>query len=52
MSTCRRVGRHARSAAMVVDVVDPVADYAALMETLFDFAGDPGDVRRRLPDAL
>ena len=23
--------------AMVVDVVDPVADYAALMETLFDF---------------
>ena len=25
-------------AGMVVDVVDPVADYAALMETLFDFA--------------
>ncbi len=23
---------------MVVDVVDPVSDYAALMETLFDFA--------------
>ena len=22
---------------MAVDVVDPVADYAALMETLFDF---------------
>ena len=25
-------------AGMVVDVVDPVSDYAALMETLFDFA--------------
>lgn len=23
--------------AMVVEVIDPVADYAALMETLFDF---------------
>ncbi|NBE08394.1 alpha-D-glucose phosphate-specific phosphoglucomutase [Paragemmobacter ruber] len=31
-----RVGRTAL-AGMVVDVVDPVADYAALMETLFDF---------------
>jgi phosphoglucomutase len=31
-----RVGRH-QLGAMVVDVVDPVSDYAALMETLFDF---------------
>lgn len=31
-----RIGRH-ELAGMVVDVVDPVADYAALMETLFDF---------------
>ncbi len=31
-----RVGRHLLG-AMVVDVVDPVSDYAALMETLFDF---------------
>ncbi|PTE14993.1 alpha-D-glucose phosphate-specific phosphoglucomutase [Pseudogemmobacter blasticus] len=31
-----RIGRH-DLAGMVVDVVDPVADYAALMETLFDF---------------
>ncbi|MFN3992340.1 MAG: alpha-D-glucose phosphate-specific phosphoglucomutase [Tabrizicola flagellatus] len=31
-----RVGRH-RLGEMIVDVVDPVADYAALMETLFDF---------------
>lgn len=32
-----RVGRH-KMGPMVVDVVDPVADYAALMESLFDFA--------------
>ena len=32
-----RIGRHAFG-PMVVDVVDPVADYAALMESLFDFA--------------
>jgi phosphoglucomutase len=31
-----RPGRH-RLDDMVVEVVDPVADYAALMETLFDF---------------
>ncbi|MCZ8333319.1 MAG: alpha-D-glucose phosphate-specific phosphoglucomutase [Rhodobacteraceae bacterium] len=31
-----RVGRTSL-AGMLVDVVDPVADYAALMETLFDF---------------
>jgi phosphoglucomutase len=30
------IGRHPLG-PMVVDVVDPVADYAALMETLFDF---------------
>lgn len=30
------IGRHGLG-DMVVDVVDPVADYAALMETLFDF---------------
>ncbi len=30
------IGRHAMG-AMIVDVVDPVSDYAALMETLFDF---------------
>ena len=30
------IGRH-QLGAMVVDVVDPVSDYAALMETLFDF---------------
>ena len=30
------VGRHQLD-GMIVDVVDPVADYAALMETLFDF---------------
>jgi phosphoglucomutase len=32
-----RVGRH-QMGPMVVDVVDPVTDYAALMESLFDFA--------------
>jgi phosphoglucomutase len=31
-----RVGRH-QLGAMAVDVVDPVTDYAALMESLFDF---------------
>jgi phosphoglucomutase len=31
-----RIGRHTLG-GMIVDVVDPVADYAALMETLFDF---------------
>ncbi|MFN6924037.1 MAG: alpha-D-glucose phosphate-specific phosphoglucomutase [Tabrizicola sp.] len=31
-----RIGRH-QLGGMVVDVVDPVADYAALMESLFDF---------------
>jgi phosphoglucomutase len=31
-----RIGRH-ELGGMVVDVVDPVADYAALMESLFDF---------------
>jgi len=31
-----QIGRH-DLAGMIVDVVDPVADYAALMETLFDF---------------
>jgi phosphoglucomutase len=31
-----RVGRH-QLGPMVVDVVDPVSDYAALMESLFDF---------------
>ncbi len=30
------IGRHTLG-GMIVDVVDPVADYAALMETLFDF---------------
>ena len=30
------IGRHAMG-AMIVDVVDPVTDYASLMETLFDF---------------
>jgi phosphoglucomutase len=30
------VGRH-ELGGMIVDVVDPVSDYAALMETLFDF---------------
>ncbi|RYE77705.1 MAG: alpha-D-glucose phosphate-specific phosphoglucomutase, partial [Hyphomicrobiales bacterium] len=31
-----RIGTH-HSAGMVVEVIDPVADYAALMEKLFDF---------------
>lgn len=31
-----RIGRH-HLGDMIVDVVDPVTDYAALMETLFDF---------------
>jgi phosphoglucomutase len=31
-----RIARH-QLGTMVVDVVDPVSDYAALMETLFDF---------------
>jgi phosphoglucomutase len=31
-----RIGRHDLG-GMIVDVVDPVADYAALMESLFDF---------------
>ena len=30
---------------MQVEVVDPVADYAALMETLFDFAAHPRSLR-------
>ena len=30
------IGRH-QLGGMIVDVVDPVSDYAALMETLFDF---------------
>ncbi|WP_421759376.1 alpha-D-glucose phosphate-specific phosphoglucomutase [Devosia sp.] len=30
------IGTH-HSAGMVVEVIDPVADYAALMETIFDF---------------
>jgi len=33
-----QLGEH-RSGDMVVEVIDPVSDYAALMETLFDFAG-------------
>ena len=32
----RRIGTH-HSAAMVVEVIDPVADYAELMQELFDF---------------
>ena len=32
-----KIGTH-HSAGMVVEVIDPVADYAALMESLFDFA--------------
>jgi phosphoglucomutase len=32
-----RIGRHDLG-GMIVDVVDPVTDYAALMETLFDFS--------------
>ena len=31
-----KIGTH-HSAGMVVEVIDPVSDYAALMETLFDF---------------
>ena len=31
-----RIGRH-QLGAMIIDVVDPVADYAALMKSLFDF---------------
>ncbi len=31
-----KIGTH-HSAGMVVEVIDPVADYAALMQTLFDF---------------
>src|SRR5690606_5719356 len=31
-----RIGQQ-RSGDMVVEVIDPVADYAALMQTLFDF---------------
>ena len=33
-----RIGSVTTATGMVVEVVDPVADYAALMETLFDFA--------------
>ena len=33
---------------MTVEVIDPVADYAALMETLFDFDAIRDAVRRRL----
>jgi phosphoglucomutase len=29
--------RHAPLGGMTVEVIDPVADYAALMQTLFDF---------------
>ena len=32
---------------MTVEVIDPVADYAALMETLFDFDRDPRHVQGR-----
>ena len=37
---------------MVVEVVDPVTEYLALMEKLFDFDAHPGDVHRRLPHDL
>ena len=37
---------------MTVEVIDPVADYAALMETLFDFAAIRAMFARRLPHAL
>ena len=33
----RQARRRRRSEKMTVEVIDPVADYAALMETLFDF---------------
>ena len=47
-----RQDRHVqRRAAMTVEVIDPVADYAALMEKLFDFDAHPGDVRLGLPHA-
>ena len=37
---------------MTVEVIDPVADYAELMESLFDFDGDPRDVQGRLPHGV
>lgn len=42
-----RIGE-AKIGAMVVEVVDPVADYAALMETLFDFDGIRERLKKRL----
>lgn len=42
-----RIGRTS-IAGMVVDVVDPVSDYAALMETLFDF----GAIRAMFADGF
>ena len=48
-----RAPRHAASSGdMTVEVIDPVADYAALMETLFDFDAIRAHVRGRLPHAL
>ncbi len=35
-----------------ITVIDPVADYAALMETLIDFDAVAAPVPLRLPDAL
>ena len=37
---------------MTVEVIDPVADYAELMESLFDFDAIRGDVQVGLPHAL
>ena len=42
----------ARLGDMEVEVVDPVADYAALMERLFDFEAIRRALRRRASDAL
>ncbi len=36
MSTSSTIGTQ-KSGDMTVEVIDPVADYAALMQTLFDF---------------
>ena len=41
-----------KSGDMTVEVIDPVADYAALMQTLFDFPAIAQHVRRRLPHAV
>ena len=48
----RHASARSKVGGMTVEVIDPVADYAELMETLFDFDAIREHVRDRLPDAV